>query len=70
MKRYKRYMVSFFGEGMERLGSFARYAYYDYEIGIINIANVINSLRRSGIISDVEAMKMEMCKCIMIEEDT
>lgn len=65
----KRFMITFHGEEMERLGVLVRYAYYADTIGEVEIPAVIRALRRCGVISDIEAIEMSNCKCIMIEED-
>ena len=65
----KRFMITFHGEEMERLGVLVRYAYYANEIGEIELPEVIKALRRCGVICDIEAIEMSNCKCIMIEED-
>ena len=61
-----RYMITFYDENVGKIG---RFVYYAYTAGTINIADVINVLRRTGVITLQEQAQLYNCKCIMIEED-
>ena len=62
----RRFMITLYDETLGKIG---RYAYYDYAIGVIEIPDVINVLRRNGVITLKEQEQLANCKCIMIEED-